>query len=230
VIYFLHGLNGSAKRWRTDHATLKKQVRLIWQRQGFEAPRVVVISLGSKWFLIDGFLREFKETLLPYVEEKILQGRVGKRYLWGNSMGGFNALQLIMNWPQGFKKAVIVNPFIPYCLPYNGFFENLNCAFKHEYTINGWVNLFVMDLVKQSFPTPDDWAQVDPFIFGQNTLGSHSPKIFLTCGTKDVFGFFGSNRDFAEFAESLGVDLEWHPTALAHGEFEPEKVAEFLMP
>jgi hypothetical protein len=116
VLYFLHGMNENAEMWG-QQGFFTEQLRAYWKAHGEAAPTVVSVSFGEVWLLGPkttapygfGSFDLFTDKVMPMIEAK-LGGIKGRRLLLGDSMGGFNSLQLGMKTDLFVKVAALCAP------------------------------------------------------------------------------------------------------------------------
>src|SRR5262249_10145204 len=108
VVFYLHGIFDDENRWSTEDLALGIQSR--WKDSGVQAPTVVAVNFGRVTLLtekneskLSGLLDVFLNDSIPYIERThALAG--GRRILYGESMGGFNALQAYLKAPELFSR------------------------------------------------------------------------------------------------------------------------------
>lgn len=230
LIYFNHGKGNS-------HEALHKKIfidtsfinfqKLILQL-GPDSPNIISISFGQTWLLTSSddkklFPREatisIYQRIMGYLEAK--HNLVPpKRYSMGISMGGLNTLQLIMHTPVGtFDQAVVINPAIPRCYPWN--LLDLKCL--------------TAPIIRSQW-TKDQWASQNPTgIVGSSKFSSLTPPVQLQRSLKDKLVHPETSKALLDVLLSRGVVVDHVTNSRAgtvfsggHGEFVVEKVVEFL--
>jgi pimeloyl-ACP methyl ester carboxylesterase len=115
VLYYFHGSGGSEKNW-LDETYYTAQLRQEWKETGAQPPIVVSVSFGPNWVLAEknaaptsGLFEYFTRVFLPKIEGR-LGGVTGRRLLVGESMGGFNAIQMALKTRLFTKVAALCAP------------------------------------------------------------------------------------------------------------------------
>ncbi|NCN27423.1 hypothetical protein GW915_07585 [bacterium] len=239
VLYFFHGAFGNEKNWTGGiNADMRQRVRLYWQESGYDAPTVISLSLGTLWMVRDHESKDgdlanldlITNSLIPELEDKHLGGELqGRRLLMGVSMGGFNALTLMMKRPELWNKAAIIAPMIPLCDPWISDIKQYICVSSDENKNNLFLAKIAHDLVKAQFPLPEQWESANPLNLAKSELNPNSVPFLLTVGNIDSFGFYTNGKQFAERAQNLGAPITWLPTGYKHGVYDAEVLAEYLI-
>jgi S-formylglutathione hydrolase FrmB len=230
VLYFFHG------RKQGEHAWLKSkwtaQTREKW---GVDAPAIVTVSFGGNWLLVEKNSRErsglynvFANRVLPFMENQIQMfspQSMGQRFLMGESMGGYNAVQMYLRNHQFFAKAALVCPAISTVSPFAG----VKASWRYiKRTGASFLKVFIGHMVTRLFmPDQQAWEQNDPLVLAQN-MNEEYPPIFLSVGSEDSYGFQEGTARFVEIAKEKGVHVTWEPTKGGHCSFSPSSVAKFF--
>jgi len=96
--------------------TTPSQVRSEWAKNHERVPTVISVSFGPVWLLAEkngspysGLLNAFTEKVMPMLEAQ-LGGLHGRRLIVGESMGGFNTLQVALKTRLFAKAAALCAP------------------------------------------------------------------------------------------------------------------------
>ncbi len=215
LIYFLHGAGGNENVWGNSPGYRRAQA--IWASQpGKAVPVVISISFGQLWLLTD-VPRDNNRTLhatlvqevIPTIEAKY-QIQNPTRSLIGESMGGFNATQLLMKDAGMFEKVALVCPALPTIGPYSIEQDVTAYIGRHKpYVRVDWIRN-IMALTRHEFPTEPDWKAHDPFTL-INKLSFKASKIFVSCTRQDEHGFYEGSELFAREAQKRGIYAQWVP-------------------
>jgi pimeloyl-ACP methyl ester carboxylesterase len=229
VVFQFHGLFGNAAVWQI--MGVFKKVRKQWRSTGYTPPTVVALSLGPYWLLTDvpsrgAKLDFFHDTVLPYFEQMIGGLGAGRRSLLGESMGGYNALQMALKFPDDFEKVAVLSPALP-TLPFGATHDDCR-----EYAARTGANylqaLFVAEMIGHEFRTRQEFENQNPFrrlIENQKLL----PKFYISAGDKDGYGFFEGSKLFCELANSQGHPCEFVPIKNGnHRSFEANSLSLFF--
>lgn len=214
VVYFLHGMGASENEWSTGKSY--RELRSRWHQKGNTQPIVLSISFGPLWLLTDTpkigprSLRSlFTEDIMSALEARFAI-RDPKRVLLGESMGGFNAVQLLAKNGGKFKRVALVCPALATVGPLSSEDEILSYIDRHRpYVQPDWVRNTIA-LTRSEFPTETDWLKHDPFMIVLK-LTHASPKLFVSCTTQDEHGFYEGAVRFAREADEQGVATKWLP-------------------
>jgi pimeloyl-ACP methyl ester carboxylesterase len=232
ILYFFHGAMGNERAWTEgQNSDMRREVRMHWQAAGFEAPTVVVISFGNTWLLQerDGSLGLVVGQIIPDIERSLFPtGLQGQRLLMGVSMGGFNALQLMLRHPEMWNRAAIIAPLMPACNSYDSQLKISLCLALYPFKKNPFYAYLAHVLVRESFPEESDWESHELLTLGKENLGHSLPPFLLTSGEKDDFAFFEKNKAFAGLAMEKGAPILWLPTLFKHGVFDTKAMADYL--
>jgi pimeloyl-ACP methyl ester carboxylesterase len=230
VIFHLHQAGGNEHHWIEKW----QETRNIWRAQGFQPPTVISVGFGPIWFLaeknsssVSGLFGYFIETVMPEME-KLIGGVRGKRMLFGESMGGFNAMQLYFKRPDLFTRIAAVCPAITTVGPQSTQAEvdayiarNKASKFKVDWHMRG---------LRQFFPDKAAWDKANPFALLQN-FGApwNAPELFMSCGTEDSWGFYeGASQLALELVKRSQSTVTWHSMKGDHCARPQDKVAEFF--
>lgn len=114
VAYHFHGRNLDEQIWNDD-TYYTALIQKHWADQGLKPPTVVTVSFGGVWLLTpkngqtaSGLLDTFTDEAIPEIEARI--GKPKRRLVFGESMGGLNALFAALIRPQLFSKAAALCP------------------------------------------------------------------------------------------------------------------------
>ncbi|WP_374030185.1 alpha/beta fold hydrolase [Bdellovibrio bacteriovorus] len=229
IVYYLHGLGGSEKSWfRQLFSTRIIQHR--WKRNGYY-PMVITVSFGKEWLLVNNrrhkLLPFFTKVAMPYLEKKVGGLKKGKRHLIGQSMGGFNALQLALKNPTLFNKVVLLCPAISTISPFADNREVWRYIFRTKA-----IPFFVRKMQKisqRAFINQKDWEQHDPLLLMRNFRGRIKPKMYLSVGMADGYGFQEGSRELYKLAQHDSFWFWWVPVFGGHCAFDRGTSANFIM-
>jgi hypothetical protein len=230
IIYYMHGASGSERRWIERWPT----IRDIWARAGVQAPTVVTFSAGPVWILSEknsmatsGLLSVVADEFIPYVENK-LGGLKGNRLLFGESMGGFNAIQLLMKRTHLWDRAAILCPAITKHSPFASvevveeFIKRTGAEKSKAYS--------EIAMFRSFFPDEQEWEKSAPLIAGKALLGAQTPPLYMSGDTFDQFGFYEGDVAFKDLVVSKNIPLEWHTIVGNHCKTDDISVSRFLVP
>lgn len=233
VVYYLHGHGGNAGRWMLGSG-IQQGVRDAWRSRAVAPPVVVSVSFGGFWLLVEknaspqsGLLEFFVDEALPAIERS-LPAPPRRRLLFGESMGGFNAIQLVLKRPALFARAAIACPAVTAVSPY------ADARAVRDYLRRTGANparaLMALALSRQLFFDQAAWDAASPLALGGSLLGPQTPPLFISIGDRDSYGFQEGARLFAELARSRGAKVAWAPVPGDHCSADASGIAAFLVP
>lgn len=160
---------------------------------------------------------------LPRIEQG-LGGAPAVRLLLGESMGGFNAIQLLDSGL--FSKAAIL------CLP----------VYELDYplTLGGAIDLARRTGMEYKIAlgywwqwgdyvqSEAEWQATAPLAIAAGLEPGRAPQVYLSCGSRDQYGNFAGARRLGEILRSRGVAVQWRPLYTRHCGADIVSLAEFL--
>ena len=229
LLYYFHGGGGSERNW-DDAQGYGRAVARVWRERGFPEPAVAAVSFGPSWLLgppstgpAGGLMNVFLDGVMPRLESRL--GAPRRRLLAGESMGGFNAAQLVLVRPAMFEGVALVCPGIGLVSPHASGKELRR--YRKENKAAYWRVRTAAKLARRFFPTPGLWAQAAPLENLLRLKGSF-PRLYVSCGKADEYGFFNGALRFVEAARGLGARAEWVPLEGGHCAVDPGSLAVFL--
>lgn len=226
VLYYMHGNGGNEQSWASpDHQVLEN----AW---GKDAPTIVTVSFGPTWFLTDSLQSTFIQKVIPTIESE-LRLRPSERVLMGESMGGFNALQVYLKSPQMFSRFVVGCPAVLNFSPYASNTEVDSFVARHTpYVVPKLVYKW-RDKLRSTFSSERDWAQHDPLRLA-GLVTSAQPDLFMFDDGQDSFGFQEASTLIQARLKQRGAAVEYHHVpAGGHCQIDPQAqaaMAKFLVP
>lgn len=242
VIYHFHGSGGSEFMWQENY--YPEQLRTYWKENGLKIPTVVSISFGPFWLLseknsseVSGLLEILMKTVIPEIEGQLPQQ--GRRLAVGESMGGFNTLQLALKTNFFQKTAVLCAPLADTITPFSSA-EEISRFVKASYAwgyYHKWNPELVPDRVQSSlemarvfFPTPEAWLDADPIQFAKHiTTTAQLPEIYLAVGMYDEYAIYEGNERLAHLLQAKNAKIEWRPQWGGHCAIDIPSLAQFLV-
>ncbi len=229
LLLHLHGRGLNEKIWRdSDYYTalMKEQ----WQRSHLRPPLIVTVSFGPFWLLApqgdskkSGLRELLLDKVLPAIESKLPQ-KPQHHWLLGESMGGFNAIQLLPS--SRFEKVAILCPPV-YELSYPFSFTRmmeLILRTKMEWRV-AWALWWIKDDFIQS---SGDWEAVSPLAIAETLSPSTKTEIYLSCGMRDPYGNFPGVLKLRDVLISKKLKVQWHPLYARHCGIHIPSLAQFL--
>lgn len=196
AILFLHGMGGNEE---------------TWSQSGFGNPggaTVVSISYGQAWILAkSGLYGKFVHVAMPFVFGKL---SVAQPHLTlvGESMGGFNAATLLRFDNVHAERAALVCPAISELSPFADSAAVTSFLRAHPET-DAQTFGFLQQYGQQVFGSEAAYQQQNPLTLF--TTHSAWPRLFISAGDQDEFGFFPGTSAFATSALRARPDTIWFP-------------------
>lgn len=231
VVYYFHGIGASEKAWKESalSAALEKEAKKLSQ----PVPHVFAISFGPAWFLSDvpkgssSRLDLLFQEVIPALEKNI-KAKPERRFLIGESMGGYNALRASMTNPSFFAKVVALCPALlpigPYCSP-----EEEEKFIERNPEMDANMVRGLRAWATQEFPTAEDWTRNNPLDHAEDgTL----PPALLSYYAQDEYGFREGTMVFADKLKKSGKVFTLRSLEGSHCAHTPElrqEVANFLL-
>lgn len=227
VLYFLHGHGASEETW--FKSKLRENLRSHWQQKSpKELPTVVTFSLGPKTNLArEDIILTTLNDFLPYIEAKV-GFKVEKRLLAGMSLGGWNALALLLKKEDIFDRVALLCPAIMRINSWSK--ESEIRAYLRRTRANWFLVRFTLYKMKKFYKTLENYQKHDPYILAPLNLSADTPSLYISANKKDEYGFGEGAQDLANFAKENGVDLKWHLRQGRHCSFNTKDIAFFLIP
>lgn len=225
LLYYFHGGGGNEKAW-VDPRSYAAELRKIWSANNKGFPTVVAVSFGRMWLLTNknelpksGLYEVFKEEVMPHIE-KLSPPK--ERLIMGESMGGFNAGTFGLRNPNLFSKIALICPSVGVAA---GKSASLDDYIKETGAQRSHAQ-HIYKLSKKYFSSQKELLDQSPIELVKS--GKSFPKIFISCGDKDQFGFFKGSEDFVSAAKQNNVKIIWEPTQGKHCSMNIDALAEFL--
>jgi len=228
TLYYMHGVQGDEEIWERDGILL----RAAWQLGNVDPPRVITLSFGPTWLLGEknsssrsGLLERLFQEILPEIERNIEGISNKNRYLFGLSMGGFNAIQMMSYHPEMFVKVALACPAVTTVGPFapeKEVQEYIKRTKASEENVR-----FTIALAREYFPTQETWQHAWPLQLADR-MGSHFPPVYVSGATKDSFGFQEGDMAFARRAQSRGVKIQTEMVPGPHCLYNGSSIANFF--
>ncbi|MNK08050.1 putative esterase [compost metagenome] len=228
IIYFLHGLNGSERSWFRD--VDKVSLQALWIAKKYK-PTIISVSLGPQWLIIQTpeypVLDLFMKDIFPRLEKKTGGLKNGRRILIGQSMGGFNGVQLAMNNPDYFSKVALWCPAITTVGPYD------SPKAIQDYISRTGANpdriRLMLRISRAIFTTEEEWNAHDPIRLIRHFNAPAKPALFTSIGRRDEFGFQEGSQRFAQFASQKGFSSVFKSVSGPHCRFDLHGASDFII-
>ncbi|PIS10187.1 MAG: hypothetical protein COT73_10745 [Bdellovibrio sp. CG10_big_fil_rev_8_21_14_0_10_47_8] len=230
VIYYFHGIRRDERAW--GELNFHAPIITEWQKQRGYAPYVISVSYGGEWTLTDTSLHgnrytEFVNTVMKEMEQRLPAPPL-KRYLIGESMGGYNASLLWLKNPELFEKVSIGCPAIAQIGPFSSSKE-VN-AYISRTGANAFYVQMVLDVGKNEFANEKEYSEFNSLLLAQNLKPPVKTPIYISCGDRDDFGFFEGAQLLYQAATKAGAVSEFAPVKNGgHCRTDIGKLAQFFL-
>jgi hypothetical protein len=231
VAYYLHGRNLDEKAWNDD-TYFTAMFQQYWRQNKMIPPIVVSVSFGPLWILTNepreesaASVSRLANEIIPEAEK--ITGAPKDRLLFGESMGGINALAGYFARPELFRKVASLCPPIYKESP----FESLS-TFKSFLVRTGAdprITFGVRTLSQRYVSSKEDWEKTSPLNLIKSADPKTQPELYLSCGLYDKYGNYEGVEAFADTAMKRGFKIEWHPLYGSHCAIDVPSLARFLL-
>ena len=126
-------------------------------------------------------------------------------------MGGYNAFQLYFKHTQLWSRASIQCPIAVTINPWSSRAEIDRYIQQNPGTSRFAVNR-MLAMSRRFYPDLASFQQDDPIEQSRN-FAQRMPPMYLSCGDRDFFGFFGGNQIIAQRALSNNAPVQWQAIA-----------------
>lgn len=241
-VYYLHGGENSEQTW-SEKWFYTSQLRQEWLRLKVKIPTVIAISFGPSWLLAkqnssraSGLFELLTTSLIPAIEKELGEIK-GRRIVFGDSMGGFNTLQLALHSKLFDKAASICTPMAsvsPFSDPAMIDSHIKQSSAWHYYRDIGdpaVVTRAVSNIIKLTqtfYPKEADWMEADPVVLAEKVVPQDLPALYVTVGFYDRFAAYEGNQLFVDKLTERGIPVEWRPQWGGHCAVDISSLAKFL--
>lgn len=236
VVYYVHGKGLNETTWSKDAKYYPALLREAWKSRGADAPTVVALSFSpvpiapNVWAAVEknkspvsGLLEHIWKKVIPEIEKT--HKLSGDRVLVGESMGGFNATLLGLKTTL-FKKVAILCPPHVLITPFAS--KEEIAKFVKDNDADPKLVAEVIRLARIFLAEPGDWENHSPVALAEK-LGPGSPKLYVSCGSRDEYGFYSGTKTFVERARKAGASVQWQPLFGVHCAVDPVSLSAFLV-
>lgn len=259
ILYYFHGSGGEATNWR-DPFFYTEQIRQVWKEKGVDQPTVVAVSFDfspliedpkikqqfkNKWILTDQDPNNKLSGLLPYLMTSLIPkiesgATFARRIVVGESMGGFNSLQVALKTNLFNKAAVICAPLAETLNPFStweqveAYAKNTIAWNYYSYTADGpkviRERVEGMQFLSQVFASSiESWSSADPFQLLKAADVKNLPQFYITAGAYDPYLAYEGSAQFSNLLKAKGGSVEWRPQWGGHCAIDILSLAEFLV-
>jgi len=242
IVYYLHGKGNSELTWQ-DEYFYGQQIRDFWTAHHLPFPTVVSISFGPVWILAEknssagsGLFNVVTDSVIPKIEAG-LGGLKGRRILVGESMGGFNSIQLALKTTLFDKAGLIcaqMASLSPFAAPdvIEKFIESSDAWQYYKGSDPDSVKSAVSEMIlvsKLFYPSPDEWKVADPLALAQTSDPDKAPTLYIADGFYDKYASYEGNELFVKTLKSRGFRLQWRPQWGGHCSIDIPTLSRFLV-
>lgn len=240
LLYYFHGRGDGLENWGAQQF-YTQQLRDEWAKTNATLPTVINVSFGPIWVLAEknksrasGLFEVFTKMLMPQIEAALGQ-TFERRLLLGESMGGFNTLQLALK-TQMFAKAAALCAPVARITPFaeeaevTEFIE-ASAAWSYYRQTPEVVVQSVNDMLRLAryfYPDIYAWLGADPLILAKTVDVSSLPDIYMAAGMYDRYAAYEGNLQLANELISRGAHVEWRPQWGGHCAIDIPSLAQFL--
>jgi S-formylglutathione hydrolase FrmB len=230
LAYLFHGRNLDENTWN-DAGFYTGMIQQYWQKNNIIPPIVVSVSFGPIWLLTErgqqpksGLLSFFTNEVIREVESKV--GKPKYRIVFGESMGGLNALVLGLKAGDLFSKVASSCPAVYKLSPFASTQETQE--FLERTGADSQVVQGVVQLAKEFIADEGEWQNFSPLELVKKTNFSNGPQFYLSSGLYDVYGNYEGNELLAQSVTAAGGKMDWRPLYGGHCVMDISSLADFL--
>lgn len=229
LVYFLHYANGSERSW--SKIPMARAYYAEFEKRGLPAPRVVSVSYGTHWNLLDkggrlaggGNFDHFVSTAMPWLEARL--GKAPRRYLWGMSQGGLNAALLLFKKPELWAGAVLSCPAWFTISVYSD--VKAVDEFVARTGASRKVAVSGLDFIRERSASAEEWAREDPLARAASSTAA-LPPMFVQCTRADEYGFFEGAERFVKLLSARGQPVTFKEEQGEHCRIDARAASGFL--
>jgi pimeloyl-ACP methyl ester carboxylesterase len=216
VLFFLHYATGD-ERSAARVGVLQSFYRR-YKKAGRRPPRVFTISYGGHWLLSSA---KGQRQVVDRAEFEALLRRLEKsppqrRYLWGLSMGGYNAAEEALASPQDWTAAALDCPALQTLNPFDAPTRGLTPTQR-----DGFV------LFNYRLGSARVWDDENPLVLARRP--APTPAFLIETNAGDEFGFQPGARALADALKSSGRAATFRVLPGTHCAVDGSAAAEFFL-
>ncbi len=226
LLYYFPGWREDEEAW--FESSMGKDIRRFWvERSGRTLP-VITFSMGSETNIArDDWPSLTLAQVLPEIERRF-GVNPSKRLVLGKSLGGWNALQLVMADQDYFQRIGLICPAVMPVHPWSS--EQEIDSYRERSGVRRVVLKFVLKRMRKHYERYSNFQPFDPYLHLKNRLDASAPSFFISANREDEFGFQVGGQDLKNMLVSSGIDVKWRLHEGSHCEVDAGAVAEFLRP
>jgi pimeloyl-ACP methyl ester carboxylesterase len=184
LLVFLPGVLSSEKRLSRRYFFLEHL-----KKSGRPLPHVLSLGFGRVTFLADQEgqpVSKLAELVRDLVGRVRRQSGASRALLLGDSMGGFNALQILLREPGAFHRAALICPALAISSPFSEQWsedpdtQRASRFYRYAYG----------QALRWSFGTEENWLRSSPLAFlARARFRAPLPPLYLASIQTDTYGF-----------------------------------------
>lgn len=229
LIFYLHGLERTEYEWVEQNGFGSKFYSVLKEQPQFVKLPVVSISLAGSFLLIEDAPKPFDtnieslflKQIIPYFQKKL--NRMGKVYLIGHSLGGFNSLMVSLRHPDLFTTIAIISPYTAPISPFNT--KEFEAAGK-KFKMSKFQIAFIKQLLTGAFGNEKKWNEYNPFALLEKD--KKTPYIIMSSATKDLPGFEWAINEFDKALNEKNIPHTYCTVTGGHKDTCKKLFEEFL--
>lgn len=209
VVYYFHGFTGNQRSW--DFAPMPQDIEQNWEANSTKRPHIITISFGSQWWFDNDYFRSI-DYFFSWAPENILEFEPLKTSIYGNSMGGYNALRFYSRTRHKIDRLALSCPATPSSLSEKG---------ETSFDGNPLLSFLANDTIYME--NDDDWTVESGLNIDTET------KFYIGSTPTDAYGFYRGNINLYEVIKDMGADITLDEQSADHCDLESSALAEFLV-
>ena len=156
--------------------------------------------------------------------------------IFGESMGGFNTIQLALKTNMFQRAGILCSPMAPVS-PFDSektirdYVESTS-AWQYYKDHNPEAVLSAVNMLRQLttsfYPSPQEWQNGDPLVLAQSPV-STSTELYVAIGFYDRFAAYEANEMFVQSLRTSQMSVDWRPQWGGHCAMDIPSLAMFLI-
>lgn len=231
ILYYFHGAMGDQKGWLGKASRIWK----AWDGHGIDAPVVITISFGRIWMMaeknsspLSGAFETITKKMMPEIEARWWKhAGEGRRLLAGESMGAFNAFQLLSHFPNRWSRVALMCADVADIGPFSSI-DDMDDYVK-ETGADKFLTFWEKIMDRMFYGDEDAWDRAAPIKMAPKIFGPDTPPLYISGSHLDQFGFFSGDQWLAKLAAERGISVLWDELPGKHCAYTPDTVAQFIV-
>lgn len=218
TLFFLHYATGDERS--VARVGVLQAFYRRYQKAGRRPPRVFSVSYGEHW-LVSAHPGRFQVVARADFEDllrRLEKTRSRRRYLWGMSMGGYNAAEEALSSPQNWTAAVLSCPALLTANPFDTSLIGLSAKRRDG-----------LDLFTRRLSDARVWDEEDPVILAHRLRPEAEPAYYIEANAHDEFNFLPGAHALADALAEGGKPVIFRELPGGHCAVNGAAAADFFI-